>query len=120
MAATAAATTAANNNGNSNRAQPNNADTRMTIDIRVFLAVIVCSMTLSFCVGVGIIGGGGGSASLMATTSSSSVLPNQEKQNVELPKVTSVNMAPTADSNADKAQEVGGDEEVHEPAGQVR
>ena len=73
-------------------------------------------MTLSFCVGVGIIGGGGiGSppASLMPPTTT-------QQDKVDLPKVTSVNMEmeklkETADGGGDD-----GDEEVHEPAGQVR
>ena len=67
-------------------------DTRMTIDIRVFLLVIVCSMTLSFCVGVGIIGGGSSTMMIPTTTTPTST--------VELPKVTSVNMVPTATSDS--------------------
>lgn len=100
MAATSAATAAANNTPQ----RRGDGDTRLTIDIRVFLAVIVVSMTLSFCVGVGIIGGGGGPASALSSHIS------------ELPKVTSV-MVPTADSDGNKPN--NGDGEVHEPAGQV-
>lgn len=105
MAATAAATAAANNNGDQAPPQRHgDGDTRLTIDIRVFLAVIVISMTLSFCVGVGIIGGVGGPPSAISS------------HKVELPKVTSV-MVPTADS--DGIKQSNGDGEVHEPAGQV-
>jgi hypothetical protein len=74
-----------------------NNDKKFTIDIRVFLAVIVTSMTISFGLGVGIIGGGG------------------VQTPIELPKVTSVMVQDAATAAAGAA----GDE-LHEPAGQVR
>jgi hypothetical protein len=86
-----AAATAENDNG------------RFTIDIRVFLAVIVTSMTVSFGLGVGIIGSGGiGGVAKTAIE-------------MELPKVTSVMV-----QDSETAAAESGNDGLHEPAGQVR
>ena len=86
-------------------------DGRYTVDIRVFLALIVTSMAISFGIGVGL----GPTATQLFHQSSATFSANKNG----LPTVTSVDMG----TPLDKPMSIGGGtegEDVHEPAGQVR
>ena len=82
----------------------NDKVTRYAIDIRVFVVVIVISMAVSFGIGVA-----------MGPTAEELILREQQLQAAAaLPKVTSVY---SGDPSIDAGER---DEEIHEPAGQVR
>lgn len=95
----------ASNNGNANTRSSDTASTteandgRYSVDIRVFLAMIVLSMAVSFSIGVGM---GPNAADLLAAS--------QKTPESALPKVTSVDVASTKGMPAS--------DEIHEPAGQ--
>ena len=78
----------------------NNNDTRYAVDIRVFVTVIVVAMAVSFGIGVGL-GPSGGRAEVMTVPAAT-----------PLPPVTSVQVAESGDFPPD--------DDLHEPAGQVR
>lgn len=97
----------ANNNNDDN----NDKDSRYTVDIRVFLAVIVASMSISFAIGVGM-------GPLAATTTTTTTTGTTAMMGgVLLPKVTSVDLS-TPHSKPAAGGITQGD--LHEPAGQVR
>jgi hypothetical protein len=82
----------------------NNDDTRYAVDIRVFVTVIVIAMAVSFGVGVGLGPAGGHAEVVLMNGNVPAITP--------LPPVTSVQVAESVDFPPD--------DNLHEPAGQVR
>jgi hypothetical protein len=102
-----------NNNNNNGGGARIHDDGRYTVDIRVFLVLIVTSMAISFGIGVGL---GPSATQLFHQSSAATTLLASTKDG--LPVVTSVDMG----TPLEKPQAIGGGggEDVHEPAGQVR